>query len=157
MVNHIVKIVENTFQFDDYVNTKTNITIYPILLVSDRIFELPGANFRLNQWFLESIKEKLGDRYNPSFIKNLTIVDFDTLIYWQTHLVEKDANFRKILDDHLKGLNTKVKISNRNIEEGKRKANIEYAKKLSPISNRLPTYKFPMNLLIDKFKDVLPE
>ncbi|WP_289038512.1 hypothetical protein [uncultured Zobellia sp.] len=157
LVNHIVKIVENTFQFDDYVNTKNNITIYPILLVSDRIFELPGANFRLNQWFLESIKEKLGDRYNPSFIKNLTVIDFDTLIYWQTHLVEKDANFRKILDLHLKALNTKVKISNRNLEEGKRKANIEYSKKLSPISNRLNNYKFPMKLLVDKFRDVLPE
>ncbi|WP_298310234.1 hypothetical protein [uncultured Aquimarina sp.] len=157
LVNHIAKIVENEFQFDDYVNTKNNITLYPILLVSDRIFELPGANFRLNQWYLESVKEKLGDKYNPSLIKSLTVIDFDTLIYWESHLVKKDGNFRKILDTHLKALSTKVKINNRNLAEGKRKANIEYAKKLSPISNRLSNYKFPMELLVDKFRDVLPE
>ena len=59
----------------DYVNSKKNLTIYPILLVSDRIFEILGLNYILNKWYLDKIKEKLKNKYNSNFIKNLVIIE----------------------------------------------------------------------------------
>src|SRR5690606_15031291 len=107
LVTSIVQIIENDFKFDDYLNEKKNITIYPILLINDRIFETLGINYRLNQWYLTLVKEKLGEKYNPNFIKSLTVIDMDTLIYWTPYLTQKDSNFKKILDEHLKNMNTK--------------------------------------------------
>jgi hypothetical protein len=155
LINSIVQIVENNFEFDDYVNSKKNITIYPILIINDRIFEILGINYRLNQWFIKSVKEKLGNRYNPNFIKNLTIIDIDTLIFWQPHLEKNDSNFRKIIDSHLKNMNTRKKVNHTNIEKGKMIANKNLTKQIAPISTRFNNYKFPMNLLVDKFKEVI--
>lgn len=49
LVTSITQIVEDTFEYDDYVCGRKNLTIYPILIIGDRIFEIPGVNHRLNQ------------------------------------------------------------------------------------------------------------
>lgn len=157
LITSIVQIVENNFIFDDYVNNQKNITIYPILLINDRIFEILGINYRLNQWYLEKIKEKLGDKYNPNFIKPLTIIDIDTLIFWTPHLIKKDCNFKEIIEDHLSKMNTRKKVNHPDFEKGKIIANKNLTNQIAPISSRFTTYKFPMELLIDKFKDVIKE
>lgn len=157
LVKSIEQIVENQFPFDIYVNTKGNFTIYPILLVSDRIFEIMGMNYTLNQWYLELVKEKLGEKYNSSLIRDLTFIDMDTLIFWLPHLKKKDTNFKKIMDIHHKEMKKVNKINNPNINEGRNQANKLFYNKLSPISNRLKEYKFPHNLLVDKFREILPE
>nr|WP_147321440.1 MULTISPECIES: hypothetical protein [unclassified Arenibacter] len=149
LVKSITQIVENKFPFDEYVNKKKNVTIYPILLVSDRIFEIPGMNYILNQWYLELVKEKLGDKYNCSFIRDLTFIDMDTLIYWLPHLKKKDANFRKIIEAHHQGMSYRKKINTPDLEKGRKQANAYFHHKLSPISNRLPKYRFPRELMPD--------
>ena len=155
LVNSIIQIVENNFKFDEYVNSKKSFTIYPILIINDRIFEILGVNYRLNQWYLELVKEKLGDKYNSNFIKNLTIIDIDTLIYWLPHLEKNDSNFRKIVDDHLKRMSVKKKINHPNFEQGKIIASKNLTQQIAPISSRFNQYEFPMKLLIDKFQDVI--
>ena len=157
LITSIQQIIENNFKFDEYVNNKKNLTMYPILLINDRIFEILGINYRLNQWYLARVKEKLGDKYNPNFIKQLTIIDINTLIYWTPHLIERDSNLRKIIDEHLKNMNTRKKVNHPNINRGKEIANKNLAKQIAPISSRFTNYKFPMELLIEKFKDVITE
>lgn len=99
---------------------------------------------------MSSVKEKLGDKFGENTIKDLTIIDIDTLIYWLPHLCEGDHNLRHILDDHLKKMTTrKVKPAN---PEVARKA---IANQLAPISNRFHKYKFPMKLLMKRFEPVL--
>ena len=157
LVKSIEQIVNNKFPFDDYANNKQNLTIYPILLVSDRIFEIMGMNYILNQWYLALVKEKLGKQYNPSLIRDLTFIDMDTLIYWLPHLKNKDRNIKDIIDLHHKAMKKVANINNPNLKEGIKQANKSFYNRLSPISNRFNKYKFPFNLLVDKFKDVLPE
>jgi len=79
---------------------KNNLSFYPILLVSDRVFEIPGMNYLLNNRYNELLKERLGDKYNTSLIKPLTFVDIDTLIFLVPYLEKKDRNFRELLDLH---------------------------------------------------------
>lgn len=155
LVNSIVQIVENNFPYDAYVNKHNNFTIYPILLVHDRIFEILGVNYKLNQWYLELVKKRLGDRYNPNFIKDLTMIDIDTLIYWSPHLEKNDSNFREIIDDHLKCMSANKKVNQQDLQLAKIIANKNLTRKISPISSRLIHYKFPVDALLEKFKDVL--
>lgn len=155
LVNSIVQIIENNFKFDQYVNNQKSFTIYPILLINDRIFEILGINYRLNQWYLQLVKEKLGDKYNPNFIKSLTIIDMDTLIYWLPHLEMNDSNFRKIIDDHLKNMGDKKKASHSSFEQRKLIANKNLSRQIAPISSRFHKYKFPVDLFIEKFQEVI--
>jgi hypothetical protein len=92
-----------------------------------------------------------------SSFKPLTFVDIDTLIFWAPYLKEKDKNFRDLLDRHHKAMKTRVVINNPNFEEGMIQVKKGMYKQLSPISFRLDDYQFPMDLLVDKFRDVLPE
>lgn len=155
LINSIEKIVDKTFEYDDYVNSKNNIKIYPILIVSDRIFDTIGINYKLNEWYLESIKIIMGDRYNASLIKNLTIIDIDTLIYWKPHLCKNINNFRKILDDHLKQITKKKIVNGQNYEISKKQFLKNIENQITPISNRFNSYNFPHSLLVDKFIDVI--
>lgn len=157
LITSINQIVENNFKFDDYVNTKNNLTIYPILLVSDRIFEIPGINYIMNKWYAQKIKEKLKNKYNPTYIKNITIIDIDTLIYWLLHLEKKDSNLKDIIDKH------HLKMTANKKPIGKTKIEIENSiqkntlEKLSPISFRFPEYKFPPEKFVEKFIDIITE
>lgn len=157
LITSIQQIVNKTFVYDDYANQKNNLSIYPILLVSDRVFEIPGMNYLLNKRYEELVQERLGNMYNSSLIKPLTFIDIDTLIFWAPHLKEKDRNFRDLLDRHHNAMKTRVVINNPNFEKGMTQAKKGMFKQLSPISFRLEGYQFPMNLLVDKFRDVLPE
>ncbi|MDO5968280.1 hypothetical protein Q4Q35_00530 [Flavivirga aquimarina] len=157
LVKSIEQIVKNQFPFDEYANNKKNLTIYPILLVSDRVFEIMGMNYILNQWYIKLVKEKLGEQYNPGLIRDLTFIDMDTLIYWLPYLKNKDRYFKDIIDTHHKSMKKVANINNPNIQEGMRQANKSFYNRLSPMSNRLNKYKFPLNLLVDKFRDVFPE
>ena len=155
LVNAIKQIVTNDFKYDDFVNTKSNITMYPILLVSDRIFEIPGVNYRLNNWYLDMIKEELGDKYNSHYIKDLTVIDIDTLIFWMPHLEAKDSNFRKIIDRHLRMMVTRPNINEPNYQLGLELANKGISSQLSPVSNRFKEYKFPTHLVMEPLKAII--
>lgn len=157
LITSIKQIVDNEFPYDDYVNNKKNLTIYPILLVSDRIFEIPGMNYKLNKWYIELVKERLGDSYNPNFIKPLTFIDMDTLIYWTPYLVKKDKYFREIIEDHHKAMNRVTVINNPDPIQGRIQAQKTISNRLSAISYREQKFKFPVDLLVDKFRDILPD
>ena len=155
LVNHIVKIIEQNFDFDEFVNENKNFKIYPILLVSDRIFEVLGINYRLNNWFIELVKERLGDKYNSSLIRNLTFIDIDTLIYWLPFFKLRDNNFRDVLDDHSRKMNTNRRTFHPNPVKAKEIASRNLSIRLSPISNRNIGQEPPIKLLIEKFREIV--
>lgn len=157
LINTIEEILEKKFRFDSYVNSKNNLKIYPILLVHDRIFQTLGINYRLNSWYLESLEERLSDKFNLSNIKSLTVIDIDTIILWSPYLKEKDKRFKDILDSHLNKLNTKFKINTPNYEYGMEIANKRLTDKITPITYRNVPYNLPTELFIDKFRGVLKE
>lgn len=157
LINTIEEILEKKFRFDSYVNSKNNLKIYPILLVHDRIFQTLGINYRLNSWYIESLVERLSDKFNLSNIKSLTLIDIDTIILWSPYLKEKDKRFKDILDSHLNKLNSKFKINTPNYEYGLEIANKRLTDKITPITYRNIPYNLPTELFIDKFRGVLKE
>ncbi len=155
LINTIEEILEKKFRFDSYVNSKNNLKIYPILLVHDRIFQSLGINYRLNSWYIESLKNRLGEKFNLSNIKSLTVIDIDTIILWSPYLKEKDGRFKKILDSHLNKLNSKFKINTPDYEYGLEIANKRLTDKITPITYRNIPYTLPTELFINKFRSVL--
>ncbi|MFT5305828.1 MAG: hypothetical protein ACI9N1_000444 [Flavobacteriales bacterium] len=159
LVNTIVRIVNNSFEFDDYVNTRFNLKIYPILLVHNRAFMTDGLNYKLNQWYRNLVKVKLGKGYDERYIKDLCIIDIDTLIYWKPYLKANDVNFRKVLDKHLKIMDRSLNIMANRYSQNEilLKINKNFSDRLTPMSDRLNDYQLPIELVLSKFEGVLDE
>ncbi len=155
LINTIEEILNKKFRFDDYVNKMNSLKIYPILLVHDRIFQTPGINYRLNRWYLESVAKRLGERFNPSNIKNLTVIDINTLILWLPYLKTKDRNLRDIIDNHLSKQGGKYKINTADIDYGRVLANKHLTSQVMPIAHREIPYNPSWDILVDKFRDIV--
>ena len=152
LITSIEQILDNSFEFDDLAEGG-NYEIYPILLVTDRIFDVFGLNYRMNEWFQESIDNRLGSKYNLQRIKPLTLIDMNTLIYWLPHLSLRDRNFKDILDGHHQRMKNRREVNHSNQQIGIERVLKGLELQMSPISNRLPNYRFPKKVLIDKFKN----
>lgn len=158
IVTTIGEIGSKRFRFDDYVNSKASLTIYPILLVHDRIFQTLGINYRLNQWFKEQCIVRLGDLNKTFSIKSLTVIDIDTLILWLPYFQLKDKNFKDVLNFHLDKMNKKKKINNApNQAAVMYRANQNLTEQLSPISRRIIPYTIDLKKLMDRFKNVIKD
>lgn len=157
LVNSIKEIQEKKFRFDDYVNGKNNLEIFPILIIQDRIFQSPGINYRLNKWYREIVQEELKEKYNASNIKGLTVIDIETLIVWAPYLKQKDKNFKEILKDHLQRMQTYKKVDTYDQKLGKYRVNRNLTEQISAISTRKIPFQLTSESLIEKFKDVITE
>ncbi|MDI9309132.1 MAG: hypothetical protein QM535_02855 [Limnohabitans sp.] len=157
LVNSIQEIQDKKFRFDEYVNFKNGLEIYPILIIQDRIFQSPGVNYRLNNWYREIVKNQLGEKYNPTNIKGLTVIDIDTLIVWIPYLKQKDKHFKEIINDHLYRMQTIKKVDTNNAQVAMYRANRNLTERISAISTRKIPFKMSTEALIEKFKNVLKE
>lgn len=158
LVTTIEEIGSKKFRFDDYVNSKNSLTVYPILLVHDRIFQTLGINYRLNQWFKEQCIERLGDLNKNFNIKSLTVIDIDSLILWLPYFQVKDKNFKELLNYHLEKMNKTKKVNTApNQETLLDRANQNIAEQLSPISRRKIPYSIDLKRLMDRFKIVIKD
>jgi len=155
LVNSIEEIVNKTFQFDEYVNLKNGLEIFPILIIHDRIFQSPGINYRLNSWYLEIVKDRLKSNYNSSNIKGLTVIDIDTLIVWTPYLKEKDKRFKEIIVDHLFRMQTHKKVNTPDLEIGRDRVNKNLYEQVSAISTRNIPFKISTDALVQKFNEVI--
>lgn len=109
---HIEKIINNEFKFDNKLNYGNSNKIYPILVLCERIFDIHGLNFILNEYYKKQIRDKLGINYDSARIKDLVIIDIDTLISSKNYLLKNDTNFQEWLDLHISEMNKKFIPSN---------------------------------------------
>lgn len=116
------------------------------MLISDRLLEVPGINFILNQYFLEEIKKMTN--INPKLnIKDLVVIDMNTMIFTQHYLTEKDRNFKDKIECHIK----KMKEKRKKINSFSYKNLVNH--KLLPYSYRFGNDIFESQSVKDKFED----
>ena len=156
LIHSIKQISNKTFKYDDGANKRNDLVIYPILLVSDRIFMCQGINHRVNAWY----RGKLGNGYtiNP-LVKDLTIIDIDTLIYWLPFLKQNHKNFRRIIHNHTNKMTDafKTKPKSKNPIKVMEFVNRKLDKQLRPISERLRRVRLEPQYILSLFKDIFPE
>jgi hypothetical protein len=155
LIESIDKIVNQNFEYDIGIHNLKNVSIYPILLVSDRYLEIFGMNYKLNKWYLEEVKKKLGDKYNPTYIKSLTIIDIDTLIYGKTYLSKKENYFKNCVAKHVHELNLNKKVSHQDPSERQKIANKLTSNRLMPFSQRFEELRPQQNELTENFSSIL--
>ncbi|MFJ1377030.1 hypothetical protein ACILE8_01495 [Capnocytophaga canimorsus] len=99
LIRHIKNISQNNFPFDDSI--KKSVVVYPILLLSHRLLEVPGINYKLNKWFKEELNKNTNIGKNIT-VKDLVIIDMDTLIFYKAYYKENKNNFCSSLEKHIK-------------------------------------------------------
>ena len=147
LINHIKAISENNFIYDENINLDKKHTIYPILLISDRLLEIPGINYILNKW----LRNNLPEIHKNLIVNDLVIIDIDTLIFFAEYLKRKDKNFKELLEDHIKKMKMIAKGYGNTEREVYQTFNNKISKKLAPFSSRFSNSMFDEKLFIERF------
>lgn len=153
IINNIEAISNNSFAYDNNIILGKFYNIYPILLLSDRTLEIPGMNHIFNNWF----KSNLNDINKNLTVKNLIIMDIDTLIFYQEYLKSKDKNFKNILDMHNDSMKMSIKGYGKNLLEFENNVNKKITKKLTPFSNKFSNDMFEIKKFVDRFAYLVSE
>lgn len=70
--------------------TAKNLIFYPIVVVHDRSFRMPGLNVLVNSWFQEEMAFQRRSGMAGGIVKPLVIIDIDTLLAYQDHFARKN-------------------------------------------------------------------
>lgn len=147
ILTHIEAISEYNFIYDTQIEKKKNYNFFPILLLSNRMLEIPGINHILNNWFKNNLSIN-----NKNFnIKNLTVIDIDTLIFFEQHLKQSDKYFKNYLEEHIDKMNMSIKGYGNNLSDFENSIIKKITKKLSPFSSRFNVQDFDQKLFTDRF------
>ena len=129
-----------------------SVYIYPILVLHDRQFNLPGLNHIVNTWFADELKMLKEKGIATGRVKPLVIMDIDTLIYHQDNFSNKKLKLNDVIDEYFKLTTLKPTQQFRNEEH---KANT-IKRSLMPFSLFLSNYTMDMdikkvpNMFLDK-------
>ncbi|WP_026451439.1 hypothetical protein [Aequorivita capsosiphonis] len=112
LIDTIEDILTKSLAFDVNAPSEKAI-IYPILVVHYRMFNTPGINKIINGWFTKALLEIKEKGLYIANIKNLVIIDMDTLIYnshfFETRKLDLDVC---LLEYHHNYLNLDLKQHN---------------------------------------------
>ena len=100
LVNNIARIQSGKFPYDDKLNSE-KVKIYPILVVGDAKYVTPGMSCILNDYFKQKLEEK---GINKQKIKDLILIDIDTLILYQDNFTNKITTLKCLSDNYYKYL-----------------------------------------------------
>jgi len=101
LLNFTEKLLTNSFKEDKRFKPNS-IKIYPIIVLHNRQLDIIGLNNLINIWFakeLEKLKEKSLLIKN---VRNITIINIDTLIIFQEQLKSGKIKLEMILDEYQK-------------------------------------------------------
>ena len=106
---NIQDIRNGDFDEDRGIKPLKNI-IYPIVVTHNTIFSLEGVNLLVNEWFTDELKDCQMDIQG---IKNITLININTLILLQGLLRNKDFSLKLLINSYWNELNkfTKKKLT----------------------------------------------
>ena len=113
IVSQIRNILTMKNTFDDKYSPDI-VSIYPVLVILDRVFNTPGLNKIVNDWFQSHLSVLKNEGLSVSNVKQLIIIDIDSLIYHLDLFHKRGIELGNIIDKYLKYINKlgNVKIVN---------------------------------------------
>lgn len=112
---NIKKILHMEAEWDNCYKKKS-IKIYPIVVLHDNIYNCPGINELLNQWFKEEL-DKIKDEYNVTCIEKVTIINIDVFILYRDFLQKPENTLDKLISSYHKYLSQDIGKSAKTEEE----------------------------------------
>lgn len=151
LINNIRKTLAMKLPFDKQYKAGS-IKIYPILIIHDAQYNLVGLNNLVNNWFKEELVKIEKQGFDTSNVKNITIIDIDTLIIFMDFFKQNTLSLNRIIDQYHNFIKLNTKKTYRSQEE----VNEQVKKTVIPFSNFLNNYahdkrmsRMP-SILIDK-------
>ena len=105
----------------------------------------------LNKWFIENLN--IENKYLN--IKKLTIIDLDTLIFFEQYLKSKDINFKNLLDEHISKMSMSIKGYGKSYEEFEGNVKKKITKKIAPFSSRFRNEMFNQKIFVERFSHLV--
>jgi hypothetical protein len=146
LVNQIRNVLSLKNPFDlDY--SPDLVSIYPVLVLHDRIFNTVGLNKIVNTWFQEHLNVLNQEGLNILNVKQLIIIDIDTLIYYQDLFHNRRLELGFIIEEYIRYIN---KLGNVKIVSDDHLTKL-YGESFDPFS------VFISNYVTRKFKKYYPD
>jgi hypothetical protein len=100
LINNVRRVLKKEFAFDrDY--KEATINIYPVLVLYDYQFNIPGLNVLINHWFITELEKLKGEALNIENVRPLVIIDIDTIIRYQDVLQNPYLSLEAFIDCYL--------------------------------------------------------
>lgn len=96
LTSNIQDIRKGCFNEDKGLKPLKNI-IYPIIITNNTIFSLPGVNLLVDEWFKKELED---NKLNSEGIKNITLININTLIIIQGLLRNNSFNMKMLIEDY---------------------------------------------------------
>lgn len=106
LLHNIKKLLNKTAEWDNTYKKK-NISIYPIIILHDNIYNCPGINHLVNLWFRQEL-ENMKDEYDISGIENVTIINIDVFIAYRDFLRKPEGALDKLISSYHKFLSQNI-------------------------------------------------
>lgn len=100
LVNCIQSIFSESYNFDSFNGSRS--TIYPIIIVYNRIFTAPGVNNLLSEWFEAELDRRNFNSHFRQRVHPITLVLIDDLIYYQDLLKNRTWKLETLLSNYHK-------------------------------------------------------
>lgn len=100
IINNIKKLLNGENTFDDGF-VANEISIYPIIILHDPMFDAPGLNVVLNSFFQQELKKLADAGLSIERVKPLVLINIDALIQASPHLQKGNIQFIELLEEHL--------------------------------------------------------
>jgi hypothetical protein len=104
LANNVERLLGHRLPFDVDFDPE-QLIIYPVLVVHDRLYNQPGLNVVVNDWFQDELA-KLAQKGLPVHnVRPLIIIDVDTLLAYHEDFREGRLVFEDVLEEYLAYLN----------------------------------------------------
>jgi len=102
----IVKNIERLLSGDEFMGIDgelkgKSLNIYPILVLHDNLYNALGLNRLLNYWFKNELQKLEKGGMDVKRIRQLVILDIDTMVYLQEAIRKTNCSYNKFIDDYL--------------------------------------------------------
>lgn len=115
LIKNIRKFLTNEYTFDDY--NKDIIRIYPILVTHHSVFNTPGLNVFINNWFKFELNNLKEENINIKNVNPLVIVDIDFFILYHEILKSRTLIFEHLLDEYISRIEYKENLRSKTIKQ----------------------------------------
>jgi hypothetical protein len=105
LANNVERLLRHQLPFDvDF--DPAELIIYPVLVVHDRLYNQPGLNVVVNDWFQKELAELETEGLAVHNVRPLIIIDADTLLAYHEDFRDGRLVFEDVLEEYVAYLST---------------------------------------------------
>jgi hypothetical protein len=100
LANNVARLLRKQLAFDTDFDP-AELIIYPVLVVHDRLYNQPGLNVVVNDWFQEELAKLEKEGLPVRNVRPLIIIDADTLLAYHEDFRDGRLVFEEVLEEYV--------------------------------------------------------